>query len=113
MQLKLLMTKRAVNSGDKKAGSDDIWNKVKYDRQIAGIAKVRQASAIYTDDKGLRNIAATVGLAVHGIEDLQLPPEKAQHELPFPPPPTESSEEPSLNEIEEARDAEPGQSPPA
>lgn len=57
-----LMTKNALDSGDKKAGSVEIWNKIKYDRQIVAIARVRQASAIYTDDAGLRNTAARVGL---------------------------------------------------
>jgi hypothetical protein len=51
---------------------------VKYDRQIVAIARVRQATAIYTDDAALRNIAALLDLNVVGIADLELPPEKAQ-----------------------------------
>jgi hypothetical protein len=57
-----LMTKKSLDSGDKKAGSAEIWNKIKYDRQIIAIARVRQASAIYTDDAGLRNTAGRVDL---------------------------------------------------
>ena len=107
-----LMTKRALDSGDKKEGSDETWNKVKYDRQIAAIARVRQASAIFTDDAGLRNIASRVGIAVHGLADLPLPPEKAQGELELKPP-AEISDEPSLDEIDEARNAESRQPSPA
>lgn len=102
-----LVTRKILDSGDKRGGSNDVWNKIKYDRQIAAIARVRQASAIFTDDKGLRNAASKIDLAVCGIEDLPLPPAKAQSELPFPPLEPEMSNEPSLDEIEKARDSEP------
>jgi hypothetical protein len=46
-------------------------------------------------------------LPVVGIADLELPPEKAQGILPLVLP-VETSEEPSLEEIEQARDAEIG-----
>ncbi len=45
-----IMTRTALASGDKKAGATAHWTKVKFDRQIAAIARVAQASAIYTDD---------------------------------------------------------------
>jgi hypothetical protein len=106
-----LMTKKARDAGDKKSGSDDTWNKVKYDRQIVAIARVRQASAIFTDDTGLRNAASRIDMAVHGLADLPLPPEKAQGELVLEPPPTDTPDEPSLDEIDEARNAEPGPNP--
>jgi len=100
-----LMTKKALDSGDKKNGSDETWNKIKYDRQIAAIARVRQASAIFTDDSGLRNTASRFGISVSGLADLPLPPEKAQGELELALP-AEPSDEPSLDEIDEARNAE-------
>jgi hypothetical protein len=106
-----LMTKKGLDSGDKKAGSVEIWNKIKYDRQIVAIARVRQASAIYTDDAGLGNTATRVGLPVVGLAGLQLPPGKAQGELPLNPP-TEISDDATLEEIEKARNAEPEQSNP-
>ncbi len=100
-----IMTKNAIDSGDKKSGSIEVWNKVKFDRQIMAIARVRQATALYTDDAGLRNLATLLDMAVFGIADLDLPPETAQGSLKLEPP-EESLEEPSLDEIERARDAE-------
>jgi hypothetical protein len=101
------MTKSALDSGDKKAGSSDIWSKVKYDRQIVAIARVRNATAIYTDDGGLRNLATASGLPVVCLADLEIPPEKAQGELPLQPP-TERSDDAILDEIEDIREAEAG-----
>jgi hypothetical protein len=106
-----IMTKNALDAGDKKSGSIEIWNKVKYDRQIIAIARVRQATAIYTDDAGLRGIASHLNLPAFGISDLELPAEKAQGVLPLEPS-TESSDEPSIEDIERARDAEGGQPGP-
>jgi hypothetical protein len=107
-----LMTRAALDMGDKKSGSNEPWDKIKFDRQIIAIAKVRQASAIYSDDGGLRSAAIKLSMPVYGLADLQLPPEKAQHELPLPAP-QEISDEPSLDEIEEARNAEATPSVPA
>jgi predicted nucleic acid-binding protein len=103
-----ILTRNALDSGDKKSGSLEPWSKVKYDRQIIAIARVRQATAIYTDDHGLRNLAAQLNIPAIGIGGIELPPDTAQGTLPLERPP-ESSEEPSLEEIEEARDAEVGQ----
>lgn len=61
-----IMTRNAIDSGNKKSGSVDVWNKIKYDRQILAIARVRQATAIYTDDVGLRNIATQLDMPVIG-----------------------------------------------
>ena len=101
-----IMTKNAIDSGDKKSGSKDIWSKVKYDRQIIAIARVRQATAIYTDDEGLRGLATQLGISVIGTCQLELPPEKAQGTLSLIAPAI-SLNEPSLEEIEVAREAEP------
>jgi len=107
-----LMTRNDIDAGDKKGGSTEVWNKIKYDRQIVAISLVRQASEIYTDDIGLRNAAARAGISVVRLVDLQLPPETAQGQLPLESP-TETSDEPSLDEIEQARDAESTPPPPS
>jgi hypothetical protein len=103
-----IMTRNAIDAGDKKSGSTEIWNKVKFDRQIMAIARVRQASALYTDDAGLRNLAASLDMPAFGIADLELPPETAQGSLDLKLP-AEPLDEPSLEEIEQARDAEIGE----
>ena len=104
-----IMTKNAIDQGDKRSGSGDVWSKIKYDRQIAAIARVRQATAIYTDDGGLRSIAAHLNIATFGVADLLLPPEVAQGVLLLEAP-SEQLNEPTLEEIEQARDAEDGNS---
>ena len=77
------MTRSALDSKSKKGGSDSTWAKIKYDRQIVAIARVNQASAIYSDDRDIRSIAAQADISVIGLADLQFPPEAAQHELPL------------------------------
>jgi len=100
-----IITRNAIDLGDKKAGSTEIWSKIKYDRQIAAIAKVRQAIAIYTDDAGLRNVASSLNIPTIGVADLLLPAETAQGVLPLEAS-TEHLDEPTLEEIEQARDGE-------
>jgi hypothetical protein len=85
---------------------------VKYDRQIAAIAKVRRATAIYTDDGGLSNVAGQRGIQAIGIAALVLPTETAQGKLPLEGAPEETNE-PTLEEIEQARDAEGSSADPA
>jgi hypothetical protein len=101
-----IMTRTALAGGDKKAGSQVPWAKVKFDRQIAAIAKVAQASAIYTDDDNLATTAKAVGLTAFGLADLPLPPETAQKEFPF-----ESRKSDAIDEI--AQQAETLQEPDA
>jgi hypothetical protein len=105
-----IMTKNAIDGGDKKSRSNDIWAKVKYDRQIIAIARVRQATAIYSDDEGLRGLATQLGISVVGTCQLELPPETAQGSLALSTP-SEASNEPTIEEIEIARDAEPNAAP--
>lgn len=97
-----VMTKRALDAGDKKGGSTEPWSKVKFDRQIAAIAKVSGATTIYTDDGGLRNTATENGFSVIGLADIPIPPESAQAELPFISA-SEDEEDAALNEIEELK----------
>jgi hypothetical protein len=65
----------------KRDGSDETWAKIKFDRQIVAIAKVHNATKIYTDDRGLRAIAERASIAVAGIGDLPLPSSEAQMEM--------------------------------
>jgi hypothetical protein len=78
-----VMTRTALAGGDKKGASDAPWAKVKFDRQIVAIARVVQASMIYTDDENLARIAEAVNIPTCGLADLPLPPESAQGEFPF------------------------------
>lgn len=75
------MTRDAIRSGDKRAGSDSAWQKVKYDRQIIAIARVRQASAIYSDDGGVRLFGEQLGMRVIPTWAMPLPPEPDQRSL--------------------------------
>jgi hypothetical protein len=78
------MTRAAIASGGKKgANSKASWAKVKYDRQIVAIAKVAQATAIYSDDDDVKSIGKSVGIPVISFAELPLPPEAAQKELPL------------------------------
>jgi hypothetical protein len=78
-----VMTRLALGDGDKKGGSNEPWAKVKFDRQIVAIARVVQATAIYTDDTNLAATSKMVGIPAVGLSELQLPPETAQGQLPF------------------------------
>lgn len=66
--------------------------KVKYDRQIAAIAKAEGATALYTDDDGLAAVATKLGLKVVKIADLPLPPEDAQLKLSLDNPEIQAAE---------------------
>lgn len=79
-----LMSRAALDGGRKARSSDaDTFAKVKYDRQIIAMAKVARATAIYSDDKGLRTMAEQAGIPVIGLADLSLPPSSTQFPLPL------------------------------
>ena len=86
------MTKRAMDRGDKRDGSDDVWAKIKHDRQIVAIAKIEGVTTIYSDDKHVRTLAVEAKIAVVSIAELPLPPEDTQGELPLDMPDTVESE---------------------
>ena len=75
------MTRSAKDAGDKRGGLTAAWAKVKYDRQIVAIAKVAQATMIYSDDDDVRKLAGEANIPVTGVAELPLPPEKDQAEL--------------------------------
>ncbi len=79
-----LIQRSALETGDKKDGSQETWAKVKFDRQIAAIAKVAQADRIYTDDQGLRNACKKQNIEVVGLADMVIPTSAAQIEMFVP-----------------------------
>jgi predicted nucleic acid-binding protein len=64
----------ASQPGDRPRSSDETYAKIKYDRQIAAIAKVCGASVIYSDDGNVRTYAGRLQMASCGLADLPLPP---------------------------------------
>jgi len=105
-----LMTHTAISAGDKRSGSVAPWAKVKFDRQIVAIAKVTKATMIYSDDADVRALAAAEDIPVTGLEELSLPPAKAQAELPLAPPlPQEQAD--AASGTDEAADEEEAEQP--
>jgi predicted nucleic acid-binding protein len=81
-----VQTREALASGDKRGPTPDSdWGKVKFDRQIVAIAKVLEATIIYTDDAQLSKHAEAVGIAAINFATLPLPPEQPQLELKLDP----------------------------
>lgn len=75
-----LMIRSDLENYGKKRGRElqATWAKVKFDRQIVAIAKVNGASALYTDDPGVRTFAEASGINVFGLADLPLPDDMSQ-----------------------------------
>lgn len=73
-----MVAREAVASGDKRSRVQASWNEVKFDRQIATIAKVHGAEVLYTDDENQATFAKQLGLKVIHTWELDLPPEYAQ-----------------------------------
>lgn len=69
-----LMTREAIQDGDKRGGSTDAWQKVKIDRQIIAIARTNNATRIFADDSGLVSFARRLGMDAVSTWDLALPP---------------------------------------
>jgi predicted nucleic acid-binding protein len=75
------MSRVILASGDKKAGIEAPWQKIKTDRQIVAIARVAGAKTLYTNDGSLKSTAESVGLKVIGVEELPVPQEDGQGDL--------------------------------
>lgn len=75
-------TRKAIGAGDLRAGTDATRAKLKFDRQILAIARVREQSVIYSDDEDIAKHAQAFGLEAIPIWQLPLPPENSQ-ERPF------------------------------
>ncbi|MBF0333531.1 MAG: hypothetical protein HQL40_07770 [Alphaproteobacteria bacterium] len=69
------MTAAAYATGDKKAGSQAPWQKVKVDRQIAAIAITEQATTLYADDQDVVRLVKVAGMKTVSSWELPLPPE--------------------------------------
>jgi hypothetical protein len=78
------MHRKAQAAGDKKAGNKSRWQVVKVDRQLVAIAKVNGVVCIYSDDDGVRKMAASAGIAAKGMRDLPLPPPDDPQGILFP-----------------------------
>lgn len=75
------VNREARESGDKRSGVRASWNEVKFDRQIAIIAKVGRATTFYTDDKNQAEFARRMGLTVKHTWDLDIPESYRQADL--------------------------------
>jgi predicted nucleic acid-binding protein len=83
-------THQARQRGQKKGGNPDATKtKIKFDRQIAAIASVEGATAIYSDDKDVCAYAREAGMDAYRLSELLLPPEDPQTVMPFNTPPDE------------------------
>lgn len=90
----------------------DTKTRLKFDRQIVAIARVQGATAVYSDDKGVRAFCET-----HGV------PVISTYELPLPVPPPEPEPDPQQNlfdismmvesDQEERQDEQPNQVEPS
>lgn len=65
------------------ANPDVTKTKIKFDRQIVGIAKAEGAHTVYSDDRDVHNYAKHAGLKAFRTIDLDLPPEHPQQSLDF------------------------------
>lgn len=75
LMLKSEMGRKRVKDGP------DTWAKLKFDRQIVAITKVRGIDTIYSDDGGIKTVGERAGITVTATADLPLPPSHAQTDL--------------------------------
>ena len=75
------VTRKDMDSGDKRGGSTEPWQKVKYDRQIVGICLVENCHTIYSDDRDVAFFGKKAGLTVVSVSELEIPPEEKQKKL--------------------------------
>ena len=70
-----MMEREAIVTGNKRAplARNTIWQKVKVDRQIVAIAKVKSVDLIVSSDGDIPTLAKALGLNCMRVEDLALP----------------------------------------
>lgn len=78
------MERNALNAGDKRAGSEEPYQKIKVDRQIVAIGLAHGAKMIISRDVAVRNEATRLGLFAARIQDLELPQSARQLTLVAP-----------------------------
>jgi predicted nucleic acid-binding protein len=76
-----VMTRQALDQGDKKEGHGGPSAKIKFDRQIIAISRVEGAETIYSDDSDMRKLASKYGLQIICTHEIPLPPEDPQARL--------------------------------
>jgi hypothetical protein len=76
-----VLARTELGKKDKGQRNSTTYAKLKYDRQIYSIAKVRGASEILSDDGHLNALGKKFGLKVTGLAGLPLPPQNEQDDL--------------------------------
>jgi hypothetical protein len=79
----MLKNESAQNRKRARAGGAETYAKLKFDRQVVAISKVRGAKAIYSDDEHIEILGRQNGIKVVGVKGLELPPE--EHQIPLLP----------------------------
>lgn len=105
-----LMTKAAIDHGDKRGGVAAAWAKVKFDRQIVAIGKVFNVTMIYSDDADVRALAEAENIPVTSLAGLPLAPQTSQMEMQLAPPTEQADlieEGDETTDIQERLDDEP------
>lgn len=78
------MLREELDAGQKRPkGGPQTWAKLKFDRQIVAIARVLQASVIYTDDEDVEKLAGRAKMRALRLCDLPLPPVDPQIPITF------------------------------
>jgi predicted nucleic acid-binding protein len=69
-----MRTRKAIEAGDKKEGMTTSNTKIKFDRQIVGIAIATGAKSIVSDDPDVKSLGVRWGIEVIRVQDLPIPP---------------------------------------
>lgn len=65
-----------ASGGGRRGGQEGTYAKITFDRQIVAIAKVNNATTIYSDDDGIKTFAERQGIQVVQAWELPMPPDK-------------------------------------
>jgi predicted nucleic acid-binding protein len=68
-----MRTRKAIEAKDKKEGMSGSNTKIKFDRQIVGIAIASGATAIISDDPDVKSLGDRWGIEVIRVADLPIP----------------------------------------
>lgn len=77
------IVKHRIDVLGKRASASESWAKVKFDIQIAAIAKIGGAEHVYTGDQGLANVCRQQDLNPVQFHELPLPPDDTPPLLKF------------------------------
>ena len=76
-----VMLRQELGPGRKLKDGAETWAKLKYDRQIVAIAKVCNATALYSEDDDIHTLAGRFQIPAFRIRDLTVPPADQQTDL--------------------------------